>query len=111
LLFALWDNPFWLIGVEILDGIGAGVFAVLVPLIAADIMRGTGRYNLALGMVATMQGIGASISVFGAGIVVDHAGYAAAFLMLGAVGVLAALSILLAMPETGPKATSSRPRP
>ena len=53
---------FWLIGVQVLDGVGAGIFGALAPLVIADIMRGTGRYNLALGAIATVQGIGASLS-------------------------------------------------
>ena len=47
-------------------------------------MRGTGRYNLALGAIATAQGIGASLSGLAAGEIVDHFGYSAAFLALGA---------------------------
>ncbi|MGA2843603.1 MAG: hypothetical protein ABSG18_26485 [Steroidobacteraceae bacterium] len=46
----------------------------------ADIMRGTGRYNLAQGAIATVQGIGASLSGLAAGEIVDHFGYSAAFL-------------------------------
>jgi len=46
----------------VLDGVGAGIFGALTRLVIADIMRGTGRYNLAQGAVATAQGIGASLS-------------------------------------------------
>ena len=52
-LYTLSDNSFWLVGVQVLDGVGAGIFGALTPLVVADIMRGTGRYNLALGAVAT----------------------------------------------------------
>jgi hypothetical protein len=43
--------------------------------VIADIMRGTGRYNLAQGAIATAQGIGASSSGLAAGVIVDHFGY------------------------------------
>jgi MFS family permease len=99
-LYTLSDNSFWLIGVQLLDGVGAGIFAVLATLVVADLMRGTGRYNLALGAVATMQGIGASISGLVTGEIVDHAGYTPAFLSLGAVAMIALLVIAFAMPET-----------
>ena len=46
----------WLIGVQLLDGVGAGIFGALAPLVIADIMRGTDRYNLAQGVIATVQG-------------------------------------------------------
>ena len=58
-LYTLSDDSAWLIGVQLLDGVGAGIFGALAPLVVADIMRGTGRYNLALGAIATAQGIGA----------------------------------------------------
>jgi len=97
------DDSAWLITVQLLDGVGAGIFGVLTPLIVADLMRGSGRYNLALGAVATMQGIGASLSGLFAGLIVDRFGYAMAFLAAGAVAGIAFLVLALVMPETGNK--------
>ena len=71
-----------------LDGVGAGIFGALTPLVLADLMRGTGRYNMAQGAVATVQGIGASTSGLVAGEIVDHFGYSAAFLTSGAAAVI-----------------------
>jgi MFS family permease len=99
-LYTFSDNSFWLLGVQILDGVGAGIFGALTPLVIADIMRGTGRYNLAQGAIATMVGIGASLSGIVAGEIVDHFGYAAAFLALGAAALIAATVFAVAMPET-----------
>jgi MFS family permease len=99
-LYTLSDNSFWLIGVQLLDGIGAGVYGALMPLVVADIMRGTGRYNLALGAIATTQGIGASLSGLASGAVVDHFGYSAGFLTLGAAALVAFVLFAAAMPET-----------
>ncbi len=99
-LYTLSNDSGWLIAVQLLDGVGAGIFGVLTPLVVADLMRGTGRYNLALGMVATTQGIGASLSGFVAGLIVDHFGYSAAFLTSGAVAGTALSVLLVLMPET-----------
>ena len=99
-LYILSDNAFWLIGVQVLDGIGAGIYEALTPLVISDIMRGTGRFNLAQGAVATTQGVGASLSALAAGAVVDHFGYATAFLFLGAAAALAFAVFALLMPET-----------
>ena len=99
-LYTLSDNPFWLLGVQLLDGVGAGIYQALTPLVIADIMRGTGRYNLAQGAVATTQGIGASVSALAAGEVVDHFGYSAAFLFLAAGAAIAWAIFGLFMPET-----------
>ena len=99
-LYPLSDSSTWLIGVQLLDGIGAGIYGALMPLVVADIMRGTGRYNLALGGIATMHGIGASLSGLASGIIVDNFGYSAGFLSLGAVAFLALIVFAVAMPET-----------
>jgi predicted MFS family arabinose efflux permease len=99
-LYTLSDNSVWLIGVQVLDGVGAGIFGALAPLVIADIMRGTGRYNLAQGAIATVQGIGASLSGLVAGEIVDHFGYSAAFLSLGAAALVAVIVFFLQMPET-----------
>jgi MFS family permease len=108
-LYTLSDNSFWLIGVQLLDGVGAGIFGALTPLVIADIMRGTGRYNLAQGAIATMQGIGASLSGLAAGLVVDHFGYSAAFLTSGAAALVALIVFALGMPETAEPQTASLP--
>jgi MFS family permease len=108
-LYTLSDNSFWLIGVQILDGVGAGIFGALTPLVIADIMRGTGRYNLAQGAIATMVGIGASTSGLAAGEIVDHFGYTVAFLTLGAAALVAAIVFALGMPETADFAKISTP--
>jgi MFS family permease len=107
-LYTLSDNSFWLIGVQLLDGVGAGVFGALTPLVIADIMRGTGRYNLALGAIATMQGIGASLSGLAAGVIVDHFGYTATFLALGATALVAVIVFAIWMPETAEQETVSQ---
>jgi len=106
-LYTLSDNSFWLIGVQVLDGVGAGIFGALTPLVIADIMRGTGRYNLAQGAVATVQGIGASSSGLAAGIIVDHLGYGAAFLAAGGAAASALAVFAHWMPETAEPKTET----
>ena len=77
-----------------------GIFGAITPLVLADLMRGTGRYNLARGAVATAQGIGASSSGLAAGLIVDHFGYSAAFMAAAAVAATALLALAGLMPET-----------
>jgi MFS family permease len=101
-LYTVSNASAWLVGVQLLDGVGVGIGDALTPLLVADLMRGTGRYNLALGAVATMKGIGAATSGLVAGLIVDHFGYAAAFLTSGAVATVALAVLVLAMPETAP---------
>jgi MFS family permease len=99
-LYPMSDNVFWLLGVQLLDGVGAGIYQALTPLVIADIMRGSGRYNLAQGAVATTQGIGAAISGLFAGAVADRFGYSTAFFGLAAAAAVAWAVFFLLMPET-----------
>jgi MFS family permease len=99
-LYTLSDNAFWLLGIQLLDGVGAGIYEALTPLVVADIMRGTGRYNLAQGAIATTQGVGAAISGLATGEVVDHFGYSVSFLFLASAAAIGWAVFLLFMPET-----------
>jgi MFS family permease len=38
-------NPWYLIALQGLDGIAAGIYGVLLTLVTADLARGTGRFN------------------------------------------------------------------
>ncbi|MET0610366.1 MAG: MFS transporter [Pseudomonas caspiana] len=105
-LYVLSDNPFCLVAVQLLDGIGAGLFGALFPLVVKDLTQGTGRFSVSLGVISTIFGLGAALSNGLAGLIVQHAGYNAAFLTLAAIAT-AALLLLLAMPET--LNTSERP--
>jgi MFS family permease len=54
--FALISDPLLLLAVQALDGISATVLGVLTALIIADLTGGTGRFNLAQGIVGTASG-------------------------------------------------------
>lgn len=103
ILFALVDDPYWIIGFQLLDGIGAGLFDVLLPLVLFGAVRGSGRYNLARGIIGTIQGIGGASSYVVAGGLVVWAGYSVAFAVLSGVALTALLLMLAAMPETVPR--------
>jgi len=99
-LYTLSDNKAWLVGVQLLDGVGAGIFGAIMPVIVADLMRNTGRFNVAQGAVITAQSIGAALSTALAGLVVVKAGYSAAFLALGAIAAVGLAVCWLWLPET-----------
>jgi predicted MFS family arabinose efflux permease len=101
-LFAAVSNPELLVTVQILDGIAAACLGIMIPLIIADATRGTGRFNLAQGIVGTAVGIGASLSTALAGFLNDKIGSAAAFLGLAAIAAIGLIVAALALPETRP---------
>jgi MFS family permease len=100
LLFATIADPYWLVAVQLLDGITASALGVMVPLMIADITRGSGRFNLAQGVVGTAVGIGASISPTLAGYLTDHFGSSVAFLALALIAAAAFVAVWVLMPET-----------
>ena len=53
LLFAFFEDPLFLIGFQLLDGISGAIIGVLTALVTADITHGSGRFNLAQGIIGT----------------------------------------------------------
>jgi MFS family permease len=100
--FALISDPLLLLALQALDGISGTVLGVLTALVVADITSGTGRFNLAQGIVGTASGIGASLSTALSGLVADSFGRVAAFSFIAAVALLATMVVLFLMPETRP---------
>jgi predicted MFS family arabinose efflux permease len=110
-LYPFSNHAYWLVGVQLLDGVGAGIYGAIFPVIVADLMRGTGRFNVAQGAVITAQGIGAALSTSVAGFVVVHAGYSAAFLTLAGVASIGLALYFFVMPETqAPKTAGDDPQ-
>jgi predicted MFS family arabinose efflux permease len=101
-MFATVRDPYVLVVVQVFDGITAAVFAVMLPLIVADITFGSGHFNLAQGIVGTATGIGASLSTVLAGYVSDKFGSSTAFMGLAAIAAAGLVMIYFAMPETCP---------
>ena len=48
-LYTVTHHSIALIAIQILDGVGAGIFGVVSVLVIADLTQGTGRFNLTLG--------------------------------------------------------------
>ncbi|MEH2162625.1 MAG: MFS transporter [Nostoc sp.] len=106
-LYTLSDNPYFLVSVQILDGIGAGIFGVLSVLMVTDLTKSTGPFNVTQGMLNTAIGVGTGLSNVLAGFVVQSAGYNVGFLILAAMpapgyayAVVALGVFLFCVPET-----------
>jgi MFS family permease len=100
LLYLLADSPAALLALQVLDGIGAGIFGVMLTLMIGDLTRGSGHFNFALGLGAACVGLGAALSNLLAGSIAHAAGYGAAFVVLAAIAAAALALFALAMPET-----------
>jgi MFS family permease len=106
-LFSMNSSPYAVVAIQLLDGLAAGIFGVIAVVIASDLMRGTGRFNLAQGLVALAVGAGAAMSNVTGGVVVEKFGYTAGFLTLAAISGLALVFFAAFMPETRPDDNSS----
>lgn len=99
-IFAVTSDPYLLVAAQLLDGISAASLGVLVPLIIADVTRGSGHFNFAQGLIGAAVGIGASFSTTLAGFIADTSGAAIAFLLLACVGVMGLVFVFAVVPET-----------
>lgn len=88
--------------VQILDGVSAGLIGIATPIGAERILSGTGRFNVGLAAVMTVQGIGASLSNIVAGWLTDLGGYSLAYWVHGAVAILALAAFLVGRKSIAP---------
>ena len=102
-LYTLTSNTVALVAIQILDGVGAGIFGVVSVLVIADLTQGSGRFNVTLGAIATAVGIGASLSQTIAGAIVHHFSFNTGFLFLAAIAAAAFGILYFCMPETREK--------
>jgi predicted MFS family arabinose efflux permease len=110
-LYPFSANPFYLVGVQLLDGVGAGIYGALAPVVVADLTRGSGRFNVSQGAIATAQGLGAALSASLGGLIIVSAGYTTAFYVLAAIAAAGFALYLCAMPETRIGDTDPSPDP
>ena len=99
-LLAVVDEPMMLTLVQALDGISAATLNVMLPLMAADLTRGTNRFNLCLGFFGLAVSIGGTISTTLGGAVASWTSTATAMLVLAGIGMLCFLLAWAALPET-----------
>ena len=106
---ALTEDPALLVVIQVLDGVTGATLGVLTALVIADLTRGTGRFNLAQGLVGAVSGVGASLSTSISGLFVERFGQTAGFVSVMAVAPLAVAILWVFMPETKPSALPQRP--
>ncbi len=98
--FALTRDPLFLVLVQPLDGVSGAAIGVLTPVVIADVTKGTGRFNLAQGVVGTFGGIGAALSTTLSGYVTQGFGNAAGFYAITGIAIVAVVICWAFMPET-----------
>jgi predicted MFS family arabinose efflux permease len=102
LVFTATADPAILVAAQLLDGVSGTALGVLTALVVADVTRGTGRFNLAQGLVGLTSGIGASLSTALSGVIAGELGRTAGFLSIAGEATAALVLLWLLMPETNP---------
>jgi hypothetical protein len=102
-LLAASFHEFWVVyPVQLLDGIGAGLLGIATPVAVERILKGTGRFNVGLASVMTIQGIGASLSNGVAGWLTTEGGYALSHLVGGGIAAIAIVLFLMFRHDIAP---------
>lgn len=91
-LASLSAGPLFMIPVQILDGVGAGLLGVAVPGYIVKLLEGSGHTNAGQSFIMLLQGIGAAFSPAMAGTIAAKYSWSVAFAVLGAIALLALLT-------------------
>jgi MFS family permease len=102
LLFAFVSDPVLMMVVQLLDGVTGAAVTVLTIIVAADLTAGTGRFNLAQGVLGTIRGIAAAIGTGSVGFLVQQFGDFTGFFLMAIGPAMAAVLIWAFLPETKP---------
>lgn len=84
---AHFDSMWAMIVVQVLDGVGAGVSGVILPVVVALILRGSGHINAGFAFALTCGGLGGALSNGVGGYFAQYYGYFSAYLFLGSVAL------------------------
>lgn len=82
-------GPLFMIPVQILDGVAAGLLGVAVPGYIVKLLEGSGHTNAGQSFIMLLQGAGAAFSPAMAGTIAAKYSYSVAFAVLGAIALLA----------------------
>lgn len=102
--------PYAIVVAQVLDGFSGAVFGVSLPIMAADLTRGSNRFNLCLGFFGIAITAGATLGTLIGGRSADAFGYPTAFLILAACGVATVGSVFFTVPDGAGKTKGSSVR-
>ena len=100
LLYAVSVIPALILAVQLLDGIGAGIYGVVIALICSDLTRGREGFNTLMGMAQTALALGGVAGPLIQGVLIDYFGFRVAFIFFATIAALGAVIFLVWMPET-----------
>jgi len=100
LSYSFVTNPNAVVWLQTLDGIGAGIYGVVVISMAADLTRGKGGFNTLAGLFATALATGGVFGPLISGFLLQHMGFKGTFYAFAAIALLGAIVFSVLVPET-----------
>ena len=98
--FTFATNPDILVGLQVLDGISAGIFGLMLVLVISDLSLNTGRFNATLTTMGVLFTIVNGVAMLLFGLIASKVGYSFAFGTMAACAVIGGLLIWALVPET-----------
>jgi MFS family permease len=98
--YAFVYSPMALVALQTLDGIGAGIYGVVIVSMSADLTRGKGGFNTLMGLFATALAVGGVAGPLLTGMLIQHLGFATMFLLFAGLAIAGALWFQFMVPET-----------
>ena len=99
-LYSMTTDPDWLLAIQTLDGIAAGIYGVVIALMCSDLTRGKQGFNTLLGIMQTALALGGVLGPLMQGFMTQYFGFALTFTSFAAVATVGAALFLLKVPET-----------
>lgn len=103
ILYTLTQNPNLILAIQILDGVGAGIYGVVICLICGDLTRGKEGFNTLLAIMQSALAFGAMVGPLCQGYLTRYMGFNFTFLSFAAIAIIGAVLFILKMPETKTK--------
>jgi MFS family permease len=100
LLYTTTTNPTALLAIQALDGIGAGIYGVVIALICSDLTRGKGGFNMLMGVAQTALAFGGFLGPLGQGLITEALGFRFTFLILAMIATAGGVIFITFMKET-----------
>lgn len=95
LLVNYWNNKYALTATQILDGVAAGIFDTMIPIVVGTMTAGSGRFGFVYGFIITMWRLGHGFSVLVGESIVHAIGYNTVFLIQAGIGIIALLVLIV----------------
>ncbi len=102
LSYTLVHSPVALVALQTLDGIGAGIYGVVIVSMSADLTRGKGGFNTLMGLFATALAVGGVVGPLVTGVLIQRLGFVTMFIAFAALAGAGALWFQVMVPESAP---------